>query len=176
MMLAFARPTMVGAIWPSSRHLAQAMAEGADGARRILELGAGTGAITEALCERHPHTPTTVVELQPELAEQLRERFAGMTVLQAPAHEVLEAWPEGEEPVVVVSSLPFRSLPPRWRDGTSRAIEHFLRAQPERRLIQYTYQPRAPFDLQLGGGLVWRKRTVVWRNAPPAWVWELGAG
>lgn len=176
MMLAFARPTMVGAIWPSSRHLAQAMAQGADGARRIVELGAGTGAITQALCERHPHTPTTVVELQPELADQLRQRFSGMTVLQAPAHEVLEAWPEGEEPVVVVSSLPFRSLPPPWRDGTSRAIEHFLLAQPERRLIQYTYQPRAPFDLQLGESLVWRKRTVVWRNAPPAWVWELGAG
>jgi phosphatidylethanolamine/phosphatidyl-N-methylethanolamine N-methyltransferase len=175
MMLAFARPAMVGAIWPSSRHLAQAMAQGADGAQRIVELGAGTGAITEALCECHPHTPTTVVELQPELAERLRERFPGMTVLQAPAHEVLESWPDGEEPVVVVSSLPFRSLPPRWRDGTSRAIERYLLAQPERRLIQYTYQPRAPFDLQLGDGLAWRKRTVVWRNAPPAWVWELGS-
>ena len=37
------------------------MAQGADGARRIIELGAGTGAITEVLCERHPRTPTTVV-------------------------------------------------------------------------------------------------------------------
>lgn len=176
LMLAFARPAMVGAVLPSSRHLAQAMAEGADAAARIVELGAGTGAITQALCERHPQVPTTVVELQPELADHLRERFPGVAVLQAPAHEVLEALPPGDEPVVLVSSLPFRSLPPRWRDGTSRAIEHFLGAHPARRLIQYTYQPRAPFDLQLGESLVWRKRTVVWRNAPPAWVWELGAG
>ncbi|WP_198150732.1 class I SAM-dependent methyltransferase [Caldimonas taiwanensis] len=174
MMLAFTRPTMVGAIWPSSCYLAQAMARGADGAQQIIELGAGTGAITEALYERHPRVPTTVVELQPEWAGRLRQRFPGMTVLQAPAHEVLEAWCGGDEPVVLVSSLPFRSLPARWRDGTSRAIERFLWAHPQRRLIQYTYQPRAPFDLQLGRGLVWRRRAVVWRNVPPAWVWELG--
>jgi gamma-glutamyl hercynylcysteine S-oxide synthase len=33
---------------------------------------------------------------------------------------------------------------------------------------------RAPFDLRLGGSLRWRRVASVWRNVPPAWVWELG--
>jgi phospholipid N-methyltransferase len=55
------------------------------------------------------------------------------------------------------------------------AIEHFLLAGAHRRLVQYTYQPRVPFDLQGGDRLRWQRGRVVWRNAPPAWVWTLAA-
>jgi phospholipid N-methyltransferase len=75
--------------------------------------------------------------------------------------------------VAVVSSLPFRSLPPRWSEPTRMAIEHFLLAGAHRRLVQYTYQPRVPFDLRGGDRLHWQRGRVVWRNAPPAWVWTL---
>ncbi len=173
MMVAFARPAMVGAILPSSRFLAGLMARAADGAELLIELGAGTGAITEGLRERHPMVPTVVVELQPELAQHLRERFAGIEVRAEPAHVVLDDHLHGPPGAVVVSSLPFRSLPSPWRERTSLAIEHFLMAQPGRRLVQYTYQPRVPFELTHASALQWRRVGVVWRNAPPAWVWEL---
>ena len=76
MLVAAARPSTVGAILPSSRHLADAMARAARGAEHLVELGAGTGAITEALCEQHPDVPTQAVEMDPLLAQHLREHLA----------------------------------------------------------------------------------------------------
>ena len=171
---AVAQPSTVGAIWPSSRHLADAMARAAGGAQRLIELGAGTGAITQALCEQHPDVPTLAVEMQSELARHLRQRFPRIEVRAAAAHEVLR---DTHRPgrTALVSSLPFRSLPMRLRLRSSLAIERFLMAHPARRLVQYTYLPRVPFDLRLDSSLRWRRLEAVWRNVPPAWVWELSA-
>jgi len=160
---------------PSSRRLAQAMAAAADGAQWLVELGAGTGAVTEALQRRHPTLPLVAVELDPQWAQRLRQRFPRVEVRCAAAHEVLAALQARPGDAVVVSSLPFRSLPPAWHEVTRRAIEQFLRADPRRRLVQYTYQPRAPFTVDAESGLVWRRRGVVWGNLPPAWIWQLGA-
>lgn len=173
MMLAFARPAMVGALLPSSRALARAMASAADGAEMIVELGAGTGAVTDALTRRFPKLPLLAVELQADMAEHLAARFPQVDVRAAPAHEVLRSLQTATRRIALVSSLPFRSLPRRWREPTSLAIETFLLADPRRHLVQYTYQPRAPFDLAHTDALAWQRRGVVWRNAPPAWVWTL---
>lgn len=175
MLVAAARPSTVGAILPSSRHLADAMARAAHGAEHLIELGAGTGAITEALCDHHPDVPMLAVELDALLADQLRERFPRIEVRAAPAHQVLRRLPDRAAPTALVSSLPFRSLPLRLRLRSSLAIERCLIDNPSHRLIQYTYQPRVPFDLRLGASLRWRRLDMVWRNVPPAWVWELRA-
>ena len=173
--VAFARPSTVGAILPSSRHLADAMARAAAGAQRLVELGAGTGAITAALCEHHPDVPMLAVEMEHELAGHLRRRFPRIEVRAAAAHEVLRDM-QRRDRIALVSSLPFRSLPPRLRLRSSLAIERFLIGHPQRRLVQYTYLPRVPFDLRLGTtSLRWRRVEAVWRNVPPAWVWELSA-
>lgn len=174
MLMAFTRPSTVGAILPSSRHLADAMARAANGAERLVELGAGTGAITAALCRSHPDVPTLAVEMNPALAQHLRERFPGVEVRTAPAHQVLRELPRRPRRTALVSSLPFRSLPRRLRLRSSLAIERFLIEHPSHRLVQYTYAPRVPFDLRLGSTLRWRRIESVWRNVPPAWVWELG--
>jgi phosphatidylethanolamine/phosphatidyl-N-methylethanolamine N-methyltransferase len=175
MLVAAARPSTVGAILPSSRHLADAMARAARGAEHLVELGAGTGAITEALCEQHPDVPTQAVEMDPLLAQHLRERFPQIDVRTAAAHEVLRTLPRRRHPTVLVSSLPFRSLPWRLRLRSSLAIERFLVEHPAHRLVQYTYLPQVPFDLRRGSDLRWRRLDAVWRNVPPAWVWELRA-
>ena len=92
-----------------------------------------------------------------------------------PADDALaQIAPPSSQVVVLVSSLPFRSLPPPWHQRTRAAIERFLLADPRRRLVQYTYQPRAPFETSPASPLVWRCRRTVWHNLPPAWVWELG--
>ncbi len=173
MMVALANPSVVGAVLPSSRYLAAAMAEAADGAQMLGELGAGTGAMTAALRARFPTRPLVAVEMQVPLARQLRERFDDIEVHAAPAHEVLEALGDAPPATVLVSSLPFRSLPDLWREPTIAAIERFLLAHPERRLVQFTYQPRAPFELQNPGTLRWTRLLTVWRNVPPAGVWQL---
>lgn len=173
MAVALARPSTVGAILPSSRHLADAMARAATGALRLIELGAGTGAVTAALREARPGVPLQLVELEPDLAARLRRRFPGVPVHCAAAHEVLRAQHGAPKATVVVSSLPFRSLPEPLRTKTLRAVLDFIEAHPSRSLVQYTYQPRAPFELPADSQLKWRLLDVIWRNLPPAGVWVL---
>lgn len=172
---AVARRSMVGAVAPSSRHLARAMALAAQGANLVVELGAGTGAVTAALVEACGLQSLVVVEIDPRWANALRRRFPGIDVRCTPADETLERMaPPTSQVAVLVSSLPFRSLPPYWHQRTRAAIERFLLADPRRRLVQYTYQPRAPFEIAPASPLEWRCRRAVWHNLPPAWVWELG--
>lgn len=172
--LALTRPTLVGALAPSSRRLARAMAREAAAATAVIELGAGTGAVTVALRDAAPGRPLLAVELQADLAGGLQRRFPDVQVACAPAHEVLATWakraPAG---TMLVSSLPFRSLPQPLRATTLAAVLAFIEAQPGRQLVQYTYQPRAPFKLPGDSPLHWSLREVVWLNLPPAGVWVL---
>lgn len=173
---ACSQPALIGALLPSSRWLAGAMVEAAREAGLLIDLGAGTGAITEALLQRHPQARVMAVEMQARLADLLQERFPQVEVRRGSAHHVLASLHDAPADTVLVSSLPFRSLPARWREPTIAAVEDFLRADRRRRLVQYTYQPRPPFDLRgRDSGLRWRHERTVWRNAPPAGIWTLQA-
>ncbi|HSN40007.1 MAG TPA: hypothetical protein VLT92_07410 [Burkholderiales bacterium] len=164
-------PTLFGAIAPSSRYLARVMAGHADGADALVELGAGTGIITTDLVRRHPGVPLIIFEQNPVLAGRLRGRFPQATVIAACFHTRADALSHLPDCAVFVSSLPFRSLPSEIAAPTICALQRLLLDTPQRRLVQYTYQPRAPFKPP--AGLAWRRRATVWRNAPPAGVWEL---
>lgn len=171
--LAVTRPTLVGALAPSSRRLARAMAGQVGPATAVIELGAGTGALTAALRSAAPQVPLLAVELQRHLAAGLRRRFPDVEVRCAAAHEVLAECTHAPPDAVLVSSLPFRSLPEPLRTSTLQALLAFVEADPLRRLVQYTYQPRPPFALPRASRLQWSLRHVVWGNLPPAGVWVL---
>lgn len=166
-------PALTGALVPSSPVLARAMADAARGAAQIVELGAGTGAVTRALVARLPQVPTLVVELQPELARRLERQFPKLIVHAGPAAEVLDGLAPVPAPAVLVSSLPFRSLPAPVHRQTRESILRFLRVHPGSWLVQYTYAPRAPFDAP--AGFHWMHRRTVVANIPPAGVWTLRA-
>ena len=163
-------PGLTGAVMPSSRRLAYALAGASGHVSHVVELGAGTGVVTQALRERLPQATLVAVEIQPQLAQTLRSRFVGLDVREQAAHEVLTQLRYGA-PAAVVSSLPFRSLPQSLRAATQASIESFLRQTPGSRLVQFTYQPRAPFEAS--ADFEWHRACVVWRNAPPAGVWVL---
>lgn len=163
-------PGLTGAVMPSSRHLAQAMACAAGAVPHVVELGAGTGAVTQALCTRLPQASLVAVEIQPQLADALRDRFDGLDVREAAAHEVLRHL-RYAAPTAVVSSLPFRSLPHPLREATQDSITSFLRRTPQSLLVQYTYLPHAPFEVP--PEFQWHLACMVWRNVPPAGVWIL---
>ncbi len=166
-------PSSTGSVIPSSRFLADAMARAAGDVPHIVELGAGTGPVTQALLEQHPEASLTAVELQHSLAEHLRKRFPALDVRQACAHEVLDKMAFGQ-PMAVVSSLPFRSLPADVVGVTVGSIIACLERHPGSCLVQFTYQPRAPFQAPLG--YRWQRVATVWRNTPPAGVWVLRKG
>jgi phosphatidylethanolamine/phosphatidyl-N-methylethanolamine N-methyltransferase len=164
-------PLTTGTLFPSSRHLSLAMARAAGAAQHVVELGAGTGPVTAALRDVLPGARITAVELQADLAQRLRIRFPGLDVRQATACSVLDNLRESPSTVVLVSSLPFRSLPAAVCDETIASICQFLKRHPGSHLVQFTYQPREPFRAPAGFG--WVRETVIWRNMPPAGVWVL---
>ena len=55
----------------------------ADLGDRVLEVGPGPGVTTAVIARQHPHV--TAVEIDPELADSLRRRLAGVEVVNADA-------------------------------------------------------------------------------------------
>ncbi len=157
---------------PSSVFLAKALCHHARGARHLIELGAGTGAITQHLRAEFPGATLVVVERDAAMAAALGRRFRTCTVvadaIQA-RRDLFEGIPEQS---VTVSSLPFRSLPESIAAQVITLLRDFLMASPKRRLVQYTYGQRVPFNSP-HQALVWKRRKLVLRNFPPAWVWTL---
>ena len=99
-------PTRIGAVVPSSRHLARAMAREVRGVGpgTIVELGAGTGSVTRALIEAGiPKERLVVVERDPELHRLLQERFPELTILKGDARELRKLLaPQGVRKAAVV--------------------------------------------------------------------------
>jgi len=111
----------VGAVWPSSPFLAKALTRPLremSGPRRILEVGAGTGAITKAILPQlRSGDQLAVVELNPVFCETL-ERLAAQRRAEVPGVEIeVHAKPIEEAPLrgpfdFVVCGLPFNNFPP----------------------------------------------------------------
>lgn len=167
-------PHLIGALAPSSQHLARAMARQVDldGAELVVELGGGTGSITRALLEGGlPPERLVVVERDEALHHLLRQRFPGLRVLRGDAAHLvslLRAYGiTGAS--TVVSSLPLLSMPKSLRQ---RIVEQAFALLDEKgALVQFTYgvaSPIAACGLDLVGEVVAR----VWRNFPPAAVWR----
>ena len=168
------RPRQVGAIAPSSRFLAQAMAKWispkSDG--YVLELGPGTGAVTNALLAHGlPQNRLIAIEKSPLLAEHLRERFPQATIIHGDAME-LESLLKARIPAalplhVVISSLPLLNFPPECAEAIARGIQSVLASKG--RLVQFSYQILRTNPKLLRAFHLVNSR-VVWRNLPPARV------
>ena len=110
-----AHPRQVGAILPTSRKAVGDMLDMADvpGARLIVELGAGTGSHTGPILERMaPDARLLAFEIDPDLAGALARRHADprLEVITGSA-ELLPDHLGDDRPDIVVSALPFTSLP-----------------------------------------------------------------
>jgi len=173
------RPFSVGAVVPSGRLLAQAMAratfsemKGRDG--HVIELGAGTGEVTKALLAAGiPANRLALVERDPELASFLRRHFSGPQIVEGDAARLPKILAEqGIDTVsAVVSSLPLLSLPAEVVRGI---VEGVFEALPRGgALVQFTYGPSQPVPRVLSQGLrlVGTRGPRIWRNMPPAVVW-----
>jgi len=169
----FSQPAVVGAIWPSSRRLAKSVASRVPlhGNGLVVELGGGTGAVTQALLRRGiAPRRLTVIECSPVFVRHLRARFPEVNILLGDAAELGELLPRGSHIDAIVSSLPLRSLPPR----VSEAIvaQWSAVAADGSLVVQYTYDLRSTAHLLLPGFLQ-RASEIVWTNLPPARVLAL---
>ena len=83
------RPLAIGAVTPSGRPLARTMARYVEPAQTgpVIELGPGTGPVTEALVEQGIDPARLVlVEFNPTFCQLLRVRFPTATVVQGDAY------------------------------------------------------------------------------------------
>lgn len=168
-------PRRTGAIVPSGRDLARAIAQGLERSdyTTIVELGAGTGTVTRALVERFGPERVVALELSPGLARQARKRNPGVRVMVGCASE-LDSILDGYDcrRLALVSCLPLLSMP-ELRRSLLRVVAR--RLGPEGCFVQFTYSPWSPFPAEEYRSLGLRtKRTGrAWRNVPPASVWRL---
>jgi phospholipid N-methyltransferase len=112
---------------PSSRALATAMCKYVDPntPQIIVELGAGTGAITQVIIEKmHPNSTLLCVELNKELGVFLKQYSHKAHILIGDVKNTEDAFQKLklEKFDVLISSLPFRSLPKQSLD----AVLHFF--------------------------------------------------
>ena len=173
------RPFAIGAVVPSGRLLAEAVArttlaalEGRSG--HVVELGAGTGQVTKALLAAGIEPQRlTLIERDGELAAFLRRHFPGPRIIEGDAARLPRLLADnGVAPVAaVVSSLPLLSLPAEIVKGI---VEGVFEALPRgAALVQFTYGPTPPVPrgLRQNLRLVGVRGHRIWRNVPPAVVW-----
>ena len=167
-------PRRTGAVVPSSRRLARAMAKEVDPAHpgTVVELGGGTGQFTRALLDRGVSPDRLLVlERDAALAALLRQRFPQVTVLCADAGQLATHLDSAnvDDVAAIVSGLPFLSLPAAKRKAILAQCAAVL--PPGRPFIQFTYGPGKPFRADAWGFAARPARWIL-RNVPPATVWR----
>ncbi|GGU67707.1 hypothetical protein GCM10010211_36410 [Streptomyces albospinus] len=194
-----------GAIAPSGASLARTLTADlggppGGGPLRVLEAGAGTGAVTRTLISRLPRgSVLDVVEANARFAERLRRLAAGHPALAGSARRVrvhharVEEFGPAADPGrrydAIVSGLPFTNFPP---DQVEAVMDRCLALlAPHGTLTYFAYRgtrtARALFSSRAEArrhraveALLadYRRRyatgcRTVWANLPPARVWQL---
>jgi phosphatidylethanolamine/phosphatidyl-N-methylethanolamine N-methyltransferase len=168
------RPKLTGAIAPSGRALSRLMASFVDPADPlpVLELGPGTGVVTEALIERGVAPQKIVaIEYNPDFCAHLAGRFPGATIVEGDAYDLGKTLGQRQSGPfsAVVSSLPLLTRPYPVRQAL---IEQALdRMAPGRPVIQFSYSLFAPPVSAVEGRFTVEHSPWVFRNLPPARAW-----
>lgn len=170
-------PMTTAAISPSGPHLVRSMMEEIpEGARRVVELGAGTGAMTRAILARGiAPEDLLVVELNPDMCRYLQRGYPELRVLCADAGKLaveagLCGYTDDGQADAVVSGLGLLSMPRNMQHDILQAAFNLL--NPSGCFIQFTYAPTCPVPREVLESLdlnVVRGQTVL-RNVPPATV------
>jgi phosphatidylethanolamine/phosphatidyl-N-methylethanolamine N-methyltransferase len=137
----------------------------------VVELGPGTGPVTEALVKAGVSPSRLVlVEFNPVFCRILRARYPDATLVQGDAYsmrrllETLLIQPAA----AVVSGLPLVTKPIKMRLRLIRdAFDLMLPGAP---FVQFTYSVASPLPRRLGGFSA-ESSERIWMNIPPARVW-----
>jgi phosphatidylethanolamine/phosphatidyl-N-methylethanolamine N-methyltransferase len=169
-----ANPLRVGAILPSSKALARLVGRNTvrSTSETVLELGAGTGTITQGLIDAGlPEEQLILVELDPDLVAFLRRRFPKATVIEGDATKPLELLPQGMIGRVdtVISGIPALQFP--LDKQRSYMDQCFATAAPDGQVLQYTYSLKSPLPYQLLD-MRGRRLGLTFANVPPAHLWS----
>jgi len=166
-------PKAMGAVWPTSNVTAKRMASVINPTdnTKVLELGPGTGVITNAIIERgvKPHNIFSV-EYTSAFLPQLRKKYPGVNFIHGDAFN-LDTLLSGLEPGLfdaALSGLPLLNFPTNKRVDLLQSAFKWL--QPGRPFVQFSYGPASPLPPDPAS---YRTESLEWilRNIPPARIW-----
>lgn len=167
------KPMSVAAVSPSSKRLAEAVAAAVGPAQSVVELGGGTGALTDALVAKGI-PKLVVIESVPAFCDLLRRRFPGIEVIEGDATHAAALLAGSRVPAgtadVVVSGLGMLTRP---REEQQRLLEAMLALlRPGGYIVQFTYSLFFPAarGLLAEMGLESHRESMTWINLPPASV------
>jgi len=168
----------MGAVMPSGKILARTMAQYVDvnSTAPVVELGPGTGAITNALIEHGIDQKRLVlVEYNPGFCALLRDRYPQATVVQGDAYALRDSLGDvlSVPASAVVSGLPLVTQPMLKRLKLIR--DAFAALAPGAPFVQFTYSVAPPIPKSLPG-VSTEASERIWMNLPPARVWVYRKG
>ena len=163
-------------LFPSSPFVGRAMSRAiADRpAGHVLELGAGTGAVTRQLLNHGiAAQELSLLEIDAKLGGHLRRTFPDLDVIIGPAQKLAELWRDRNGPPVgaIVSTLPIRLFS---RKAVLSIMRNCLRVlEPGGVFVQFTYRQSSPVPGRICPelGLEGERYCRVWINLPPAGIW-----
>jgi phospholipid N-methyltransferase len=143
-------PRYLGSITPSSHYLVQRLVglSHISQSKQVVELGPGTGPFTTGLLSHLPRDGRLLcIERDAELADHLRLRFNDerLAVVAGDAQDLRRHLREHQfasQVPLIVSGLPFTSLPVEVREAILLGIVESLRRDGEFLLYQYSYAMR----------------------------------
>ncbi len=191
-----------GAILPSGRSLSVALTrfvcEPSAAARRILEVGPGTGAVTQRIVTAlQPGDRLDLVELNEAFVDRLHERFGSEPHFRAVAdrtrilHCAIEELSREDRYDLIISGLPLNNFSVALVTQILETFRNLLKPGGVLSFFEYIAVRRAralvsgPRERQrlrgigralhgmLDGGEI--RRDWIWPNVPPAWVHHVRA-
>lgn len=177
----FIEPANIGAIWPSSRRLAEVITERARvrTASFVVELGPGTGSVTEVILEKlSPQARFFAMEINPKFVDILCKTFPHTHIIQDSAEHLSQYVREfgAETCDCIICGLPFASFSDALQDAVLHEISTVL--APGGRFVSFGY----PFGRLLPRGRRFKQKLsstfskvettpIVWKNLPPAFAY-----
>lgn len=171
----FERPLVTGAVTPSGRMLARTMASYVDPRvpGQVIELGPGTGPVTDALVRRGVDQERLVLlEFNPDFCALLRRRFPRATVVCGDAYAIRETLGHvvAGPCAATISSLPLVTKPMELRRELLQGAHDLMHQGAP--FVQFTYAVGPPIPAKCEAGSYTASRSnKVWLNLPPARVW-----
>jgi len=167
------KPLSMGSVTPSGKALARTMASYVNPNFKgpVIELGPGTGPVTEALVSQGVDPARLVlVEFDPTFCRLLSERYPTATVVQGDAYGLKRLLQSvlKEPAAAVVSGLPLFTKPLKMR--LRLVSEAFTLMAPDAPFVQFTYATYSPIP-RATDRIKSQASERIWTNIPPARVW-----
>lgn len=167
-------PGQMASITPSSAILARSMARLVpQGPGWVVEVGAGTGAITEGLIRAGHGQRLRVVEYDPELAAAFSRQYPEVPIFVGDAALMPLEPQDGKDVDVIVSSLGFRNMDTAQQQRIVQRFQLLMARSRTPGFLQYSYGLRPPIDAGVARATGCHPHLLdqVFRNLPPARVW-----